>query len=123
MNKNSVLTKWLPVFLWATVIFSFSSVPQIKVTDFFLWDFIFKKTAHVLEYAVLFVLLYRATNKKWFWSFAITLLYAVSDEYHQSFVVGRSSTFYDLGFDLSGANIASYIIWKLKQIRPEKPKK
>ena len=123
INLKSSPGRWLPVFLWAAVIFFFSSLPQIKISEFFIWDFIAKKIAHISEYAILFALFFRATKGRLPISFLLTMLYAVSDEFHQSFVLGRTATYFDLGFDLSGANIASYIIWKLKQARPGKPKK
>lgn len=117
------LFSWLPVFLWAAIIYILSSIEQVTVSQFFVWDFAFKKIAHIGEYAVLFALIFRANGKKWAFSFVLTMLYALSDEYHQSFVPGRTAALYDLGFDLSGANIAAYIIWKLKQLRPKKLKK
>ena len=126
MKKNqtsAILGRWPPVFLWAAVIFVFSSIEQVQVSQFFIWDFVAKKIAHVTEYAIFFALLFRATNGRWLSSFFLTILYACSDEFHQSFVPGRTASPLDLGFDLSGANIASYIIWKLKQLRPGKPKK
>lgn len=120
---QNITSRWLPVFLWAAVIFIFSSIPLIKVSQFFIWDFVAKKIAHVIQYAVLFALIFRATKNKWITSLALTLLYAASDEIHQQFVPGRQASIYDLGFDLSGANIASYIIWKLKVPPFLKPKK
>lgn len=126
MNKSkypSEVTLWLPVFVWAIVIFTLSSIPQIKVSEFTFWDFAAKKTAHVAEYAILFSLIFRATGKKQIRSFLLTIIYAISDEYHQSFVDGRNSSFPDLVIDFSGASIASYIIWKLNQVRRAKPKK
>ena len=120
---DSAIGRWLPVFLWAAVIFAFSSITQIKVSEFFIWDFIAKKIAHISEYAILFALIFRATKGNFLSSFILTMLYAGSDEFHQSFVPGRSSAFYDLGFDLTGANIASYILWKLQQTPKNKPKK
>jgi len=114
---------WLPPFLWATVIFTLSSIPQIKVSEFTFWDFAAKKVAHVVIYAILFSLIYRATGQKQIRSFLLTIIYAISDEYHQSFVQGRNSSFADLVIDFSGAGIASYIIWKLSQVRQKKPKK
>ena len=122
-EQGSIIFKWLPVILWAVVIFTFSSIPQIKVSQFFLWDFITKKIAHISEYAILFTLIFRATKGNYLMSFILTILYSASDEYHQSFIQGRTARFYDLGFDLTGANIASYILWKLRQILPAKPKK
>jgi VanZ family protein len=123
VNYKIAISRWLPVILWAIVIFTFSSIQQIAVSQFFLWDFITKKIAHICEYAILFALIFRATRGNYLMSFILTMLYAVSDEFHQSFVPGRTCTILDLGFDLTGANIAAYIIWKLKPILQAKPKK
>ncbi len=120
--KQSFL-RWLLVFLWSTVIFALSSIEQVTVSQFFIWDFIAKKTAHIGEYAILFALIYSATGGKWRLSFVLTMVYAAGDEFHQSFVPGRNASPYDLGFDLSGANIAAYIIWKLSANQKAKPKK
>ena len=122
-SQSIFFGRWLPVFLWAVVIFALSSIQQITVAEFFLWDFAAKKVAHLTEYAVLYALFLRATEKNWVLSFALTMFYAASDEIHQSFVPGRTAAVYDLVFDFSGATISAYIIWKLRQIRPKKPKK
>ena len=122
-SQSIFLGRWLPVFLWAGVIFALSSISQITVAEFFLWDFAAKKVAHLTEYAVLYALLLRATKKNWVLSFVLTMIYASSDEIHQSFVPGRNAAVYDLAFDFSGAAISAYIIWKLRQIRPKKQNK
>ena len=122
-SQSIFFGRWLPVFLWAGFIFALSSISQITVAEFFLWDFTAKKVAHVGEYAVLYALILRAIEKKWVLSFFLTMIYAVSDEIHQSFVPGRNAAVYDLAFDFSGAVISAYIIWKLRQIRPKKQKK
>lgn len=120
-RKN--LSLWFPVLVWASVIFYFSSQPQKNISQFFLTDFLVKKAAHVLEYAILFVLIYRATGKKIPLSFVLTILYAASDELHQTFVPGRTPKLYDIfGFDITGANIASYALWKLSQRAKAKQK-
>ena len=122
--KNSTqLARWFPPLLWAAVIFTFSSLETIKVTELFLWDFLLKKSAHIAEYAVLFALTFRATRRNWFLTYALCIIYAASDEFHQSFVVGRTASVFDLAFDLSGMNIASYIIWKFYPSHRKKPKK
>ena len=108
------LSKWLPVFLWAAVIFVLSSIEQVVISEFLIWDFLAKKIAHVSEFAILFAVIFRATGGKWPQTFLLTMAYAVSDEIHQSFVPGRTAALYDFGFDLTGANIAAYLIWKLK---------
>lgn len=117
------MSKWLPVFLWALVIFALSSIQQVTASQFLIWDFISKKTAHVLEYTILYILVFRALEKKFLLSFIIVILYAATDELHQSFVPGRTATLFDLGFDLTGTNIAAYILWKLSLKRHTKPKK
>ena len=115
--------RWLPVFLWAAVIFTLSSIQQVAVSEVFFWDFVAKKTAHFLEYAIFFALIERATGAKLRISFILTIIYAVSDELHQSFVPGRTAALYDLGFDFAGAATAAYLIWKLRVSHLLKPKK
>ena len=122
-KSEAILGRWLPVFLWATAIFILSSIEQVVISQLFIWDFVAKKTAHVAEYSILFVLLFRATGGRWILSFVLTMVYAASDEFHQSFVPGRTAAFYDLGFDFSGANIAAYTVWKLKQSHQARLKK
>lgn len=123
INWIVILKLWLPVITWAVLIFALSSIKTPKVSEFFVGDFIAKKLAHLSEYAILFALIMRATRGKWAWSYLLTILYAISDEAHQSLVPGRTATVIDLGFDISGANIAAYILWKLKQLRQKKLKK
>lgn len=121
---------WAPVFFWAIVIFWFSSLefppgpPSVA-------NFIVKKTAHVVEYAVFFVLLYRAFVNTASWvgkkaaviSFLLCVLYAISDEYHQSFTAGRTATYKDVGFDAAGAAIGWFLIWKYLAGAPAKLKR
>jgi len=102
---------WLPVIIWAGVIFSFSSMAINKEAEFSWLDFVVKKTAHVVEYAILYWLTFRAISKEGKLiekrSFTIALLfcfiYAMSDEWHQTFVPGREGTLRDVGFDTLGA--------------------
>lgn len=113
---------WLPVVLWAAIIFTLSSISNPRASQFFVLDFIFKKTAHVSEYAILFILLFRATKKNFPLAFVLTVLYAITDEIHQSFTPGRTPAIYDVGLDSSGAAIAGYVIWKLKLHQRQKRK-
>jgi VanZ family protein len=92
------------------VIFWFSSQPVIQTTDFFLADFVMKKTAHFVEYAILSVLVYRAlirsgigSKKAIIISAVFSVIYAVSDEWHQSFVPGREPRLRDVVIDSFGA--------------------
>ena len=116
-KRSNPLILWLPPVLWAAVIFAASSISQVPSFEFFFWDFAAKKVAHVTEYAVLFALIFRAAGKNFKSAFILTILYAVTDEIHQSFVPGRTSTVIDFGLDVSGANIAAYILYSLAKRR------
>ncbi|MBL7058285.1 VanZ family protein [Patescibacteria group bacterium] len=76
--------------------------------------------AHFIEYLVLCLLLVINFNK-WtkynlksifLMSICLCMIYAISDEYHQTFIAGRSSSFYDLMFDFLGT-IAGLCLYKL----------
>lgn len=124
---RKVIRFWLPVVIWAVVIFLFSARPTRRATQIFWQDFIIKKSAHVFEYGVLTLLLYRAlkevgVEKKeaGVYSIILAVLYGVSDEFHQSFTPGRESTIRDVIFDTIGAILAIYGLWRYL---PKAPKK
>lgn len=121
--SKSTIINWIPPLIWAAFIFALSSIEQVKVSEFFFWDFLAKKGAHFTEYAILYFLIFRANGKNHLSSFILTMLYALTDEIHQSFVPGRTAAIYDIAIDFSGAAGALYIIWKLRQKTPAKHKK
>jgi hypothetical protein len=107
----------MPAVLWATVIFLFSSVPDLKSgLD---CDYALRKFAHAAEYGILCALVLRAFSKtvraggkfRWY-ALAVTVLYAFSDEYHQSFVPGRFCSLADVLIDATGACAALYVLKK-----------
>ena len=71
-------------------------------TELGTWDTILRKLAHVAEYAILGVLLARATPPPLV-AVALAGLYAVTDELHQTFVEGRHGSPLDVGIDTLGA--------------------
>ena len=93
-------SKWLPVLVWAGVIFTFSSIPSLS-THLGTWDLVLRKAAHVTEYAILAALLRRATGS-YAWAFGLAVAYAASDELHQTFVRGRHGSPIDVGIDAIG---------------------
>ena len=99
--RRSVVAAWLPVAIWAAVIFAFSSVPSLS-TELGTWDTILRKLAHLAEYAILGALLARALRRPAL-ALALAALYAVSDEVHQTFVDGRVGAPLDVGIDTLGA--------------------
>jgi VanZ family protein len=96
-------SRWLPVLVWVGVIFAFSSIPSLN-SGLGTWDYVLRKGAHMTEYAILAVLLVRATGSL-VWAFALTVLYAASDEVHQLFVRGRHGSPVDVAIDAVGALI------------------
>jgi VanZ family protein len=112
--SRSSLQTWLPVFVWAGVIFAFSSVPSLS-TELGTWDTILRKLAHLAEYAVLGLLLDRALRRPHVVvAVALAGLYAVTDEVHQRFVEGRHGSPVDVGIDTLGALIG-VLLWRRVQ--------
>ena len=117
------LKHWTPVFLWAFGIFYLSAMPNLSSglqTDFFL-----RKLAHIFEYFILAVFIYNALlntfSKKQpgslrivFLVLFIAFLYAVSDEYHQTFVFGRDGNIKDVLIDFLGAMLGACAFYKFK---------
>ena len=100
MTRSRVLTVWLPVFAWAAVIFAFSSVPSLS-SGLGGWDLLLRKLAHLTEYAILAVLLFRALGRE-LPAFLFGLAYSLSDEIHQHFVSGRHASPIDVAIDSAG---------------------
>ena len=99
-----------------TIIFYFSSRSTAGIGTNSTDRFIILKTFHLIEYAILAILLSVAiVHKKWV--ILIAYLYATSDEFHQSFVPGRTSRVRDTLIDLIGIFIGIYIFSKIKKTK------
>ena len=103
----------LPPLAWAGLIFYLSGIPGLKTP--FSWDYILRKLAHMFEYAVLCALVARAfagaglTGRRQVgYAVILAVLYAVTDEYHQSFVPGRFCSPMDVLIDAVGAAAGYY---------------
>ena len=73
--------------------------------------FLVRKAAHMAEYAVLFLLYRRAlalsgAHHPGLAALVMSAGYAMTDEWHQGFVAGRSPSPVDIGIDTLGAAIA-----------------
>jgi VanZ family protein len=133
MNSDSLkkfALRWGPALLMMGLIFFFSSIPM-KPQPELDWLTLVKKGGHLLGYALLALAVNRATLRadpaSWpaspptssevgserglrlkGWKrmaavFGIVMLFALSDEFHQSFVPGRNPSLIDVGIDLLGA--------------------
>jgi VanZ family protein len=79
-----------------------------------LTDAVLKKLGHMIEYGILALLIWWALHahavsverRGLLAAFAVAVIYAASDEWHQTFVPGRNGNVYDWTVDLAGAGIA-----------------
>jgi VanZ family protein len=111
LTLRTLVLQWLPVALWAALIFAFSAQPNLRFAQADSLDFLVRKAGHMFVFGVLAVLLWRALTsarigRPVFWSWLLTAAYAGSDELHQSFTAGRHPSPVDVGIDAVGALIA-----------------
>ena len=79
-----------------------------------------RKSAHVIEYAIFSLLIYRCflgRNRSYWhpvlacWCVVTAAVYSLSDELHQAFVPGRGASIIDCCIDTSGAVIAMLLVY------------
>jgi VanZ family protein len=104
---------WLPVVAYASLIFYLSSLPHPEENlPKFLFEKIGDKLLHLIEYAVLAILCYRAfrraagprvAQQAVVFAFLAASFYGMTDEIHQAFVPLRESSWLDWIADTAGA--------------------
>lgn len=103
------------------VIFYFSSQSNLPSSPDPFIEVAVKKSAHAAEYAILSLLLWRALVKLWpletrraaIFAWLIAALFAVSDEFHQSFTPSRTPNPTDVLIDVAAAAVAMIAILRL----------
>jgi len=126
---RSRLSTWLPVAAWAILIFLFSTshfgaeqtgawiepmlrwlMPWAGLHTIQSMHFGIRKLAHFTEYGILFLLLIRGPMRGHaVLALTACALYALLDESHQSFVPKRTSSYYDVALDCSGALFSNFL--------------
>lgn len=97
---------FLPPLGLMAVIFVLSAQPDLT-TGLGTIDLIARKLAHAFVFGLLWWLWLRALGFRAPWAAAaITIVYSIADEYHQTFVPGRSGTAVDVAIDCLGVGIA-----------------
>jgi VanZ family protein len=100
----------LAAVAWMALIFVLSAQPDVGPGLGAPWDEIVTKLAHFTEYLVLTLLwawaLRPVTSRAWLAAAIIAVVYALSDEYHQSFVEGRTASVSDFAVDALGIAVA-----------------
>jgi VanZ family protein len=116
--RARLVLMWLPVVVWAGVIFGLSATPNLRFVQSDTADFIVRKAGHMAVFGVLALLVWRAVSYSRqrgavAISLVLTVAYAASDEFHQSFTAGRHPSIVDVGIDSVGALIAlgALVLW------------
>lgn len=95
--------------------------PHISEQEIAAIHFLIRKAGHFTEYAILALLAARAFSgsgheqlrRRWFAvALSLILLYAFSDEFHQSFVSSRTASVYDSFIDISAGLIALILYFR-----------
>jgi VanZ family protein len=106
------LKPWLPPLLLMAVIFLLSAQSSLD-SGLGLLDLIGRKLIHFTSYALLCFLWWRALagvttpGRAVLLALLLSSAYAATDEYHQSFVDGRSGNVVDWAIDTAGATLAA----------------
>ncbi len=107
------------------LIFYLSSFPSLP--DYGSFDLMVKKLAHFTVYAILYFLLFRAFHstqprqsppgsRAYVYPAIIAVLYAISDEVHQSFVPFRNATIQDVIIDSTGIAAMGLVVKKCPKL-------
>ena len=126
------IIRFLPLLLWAAIIFATSANPQPYAwlpaswrapinpaePSSPSWDEVLGRVSHAGEYAILAILAARAIVWKarikpahLIFAWAGSALYGLSDEIHQMYVPGRAFQIGDLALDSFGAFIGIFIFF------------
>lgn len=136
--ERSRLRRYLPLILWMILIFFAStgefsaSKTNLLIKPLLRWlfphisneritfvHFLLRKCGHFSGYAMLGLLAARAfinssharVRRSWFVAaLLLVCLYALFDEYHQSFVASRTASIYDSLLDISGGLAALVLV-------------
>jgi VanZ family protein len=120
----------VPFLRWLDPHISFTTIASVHV--------VLRKLGHFTEYAVLAALMWRALRgtlrstrlraasarqASTFWigaiTFAVSALFAASDEFHQSFVATRTGSENDVVIDICGVMVAIAICWMIESGKQE----
>ena len=115
---------WLPPLVWMGVIFYLSSRSHLPNLPQPLLRILLMKGGHFVGYGALALLWRRALSRTECTAdtvvtvaFVISALYAVVDEFHQGFVLGRHPSPLDVLIDSAGAATALWLIGRRRHAK------
>jgi VanZ family protein len=133
------ISYWAPPLLWSLAVILMSGdlgsgkntlglvswlsswLVDLKPAQLKLINFYFRKIGHVLAYASMYVLWFRAfrghaglgPGRAVLWSLGFCLLFSGMDEGRQRFFPTRGSSIWDVILDMSGAGLAALLVLAL----------
>jgi VanZ family protein len=130
------LRQWIPVIAWGAIIFTLSTsafsaantartidpilrwlLPGMTAASIEVAHTLIRKSAHFMEYGVLFWLLVRGPMAdRPYTALMLCVAYALLDEGHQTFVPGRSASLYDVALDSTGALFSHYLTTAIAEL-------
>ena len=119
LRRRPLIYLWLPLLAWMGLIYFLSAQPDLPHPDSGWLGLALSNGAHAFVFGVLALLWVRVLVERrhaWLVAFLLTMLYALSDEFHQTFVPGRYADPLDLLFDALGALFA-LALWLFRRRR------
>ncbi len=121
--------RWGPALAVMALIFIASATPGSVLPEFGGWDVFVKKGGHMFGYALLTAAYCHALNNgkgptrfQVITAVCLAILYAISDEFHQSFTPGRTASPRDVCIDTAGGSVG-LALWYLVRTRLLTPRK
>lgn len=148
LEARTFLRYWLPALAWAALVFLFSTggfsaertghilrpflewlFGAIPDARYVLIQFLVRKSAHLIVYATLSALWFRAQRgprlgwqARWaLLALLVSMLVALGDEFHQSFVPSRGGSPWDVLLDSFGALLAQVAIFHSARRKHQPP--
>lgn len=106
------LRRWGFSLVMMAVIFGFSSIPSAEMPRFDWADALIKKTGHIVVYSLLALAFWHGLgydrDRLWL-AWVMAFVFAILDEFHQSFVPGRHAWWVDVAIDSIAAALALWV--------------
>jgi VanZ family protein len=116
------LKRWGPAILVMGIIFIASNTSGADIPGFGIMDIEVKKGGHMLGYALLAASYFHALDNGrrkprilFLLTVLLSVIYAASDEFHQSFTPGRTPAVTDVCIDASGSIIGMAVLILLRR--------
>jgi VanZ family protein len=121
MGRMSILRslfRWVPALMLMSVIFYLSSLPSSDIPDFGWLDMVVKKGGHAGGFGALALAFAYGLGddlprrRRFTIAWSLSVAYALTDEFHQSFVLTRNASALDVLIDSVGAATSLLLVFR-----------